>query len=128
MDLTTVGGAIIKQNHPSEQPVTITDNTMISDEDMSMEFTNVVGGALKIHSSLRRDSQFEAMEGNETMEMTTVVGGILPPIEERTEPQTDGEDERTAGMDFTAAVGTILPPYLNPDTKARAKELMEEEA
>ena len=127
MDLTTAGGAIIQQNHPSEQPMTITDNTMISDEDMSMELTNVVGGVLKNHASSRRDSQSEAMEGNETMEMTMAVGGILPPIEERTEPQTDGEDERTAGMDFTAAVGTNLPPYLNPDTKSRAKELMEEE-
>jgi kinetochore protein Spc7/SPC105 len=128
MDLTTAGGAIIQQNHPSEQPMTITDNTMTSDEDMSMEFTSVVGGVLKNHASSHHDSQSEVMEGNETMEMTMMVGGILPPIEERTEPQIDGEDERTAGMDFTAAVGTILPPYLNPDTKSRAKELMEEEA
>jgi kinetochore protein Spc7/SPC105 len=129
MDLTTVGGAIIQQNHPSEQPMTITDSTISSDEDMSMELTNVVGGVLKNHASSRRDSaQFEAIEDNETMEMTMAVGGILPPIEERTEPQTDGEDERTAGMDFTTAVGTILPPYLSSDTKSRAKELMEEEA
>jgi kinetochore protein Spc7/SPC105 len=128
MDLTTVGGAIIQQSHSLEQPVIVTDNTMISDEDMSMEFTNVVGGVLKNHAPSRRDPQFEAREDNETMEMTMAVGGILPPIEERTEPQTDGEDERTAKMDFTTAVGTILPPYLNPDAKSRAKELMEEEA
>ena len=128
MDLTTVGGAIIQQNHPSEQPMTITDSTMSSDEDMSMELTNMVGGVLKNHASSRRDStQSEAIEDNETMEMTMAVGGILPPIEERTEPQTDGEDERTAGMDFTAAVGTILPPYSSRDTRLRAKELMEEE-
>ena len=129
MDLTTVGGGIIQQTHPSEQPMAATDSATISDEDMSMEFTTMVGGVLNNHATSRRESsQPEAMDDNETMEMTMAVGGILPPIEERTEPQTDGEDEQTAGMDFTATVGTIVPPRLSAATKSRAKQLMEEEA
>ena len=129
MDLTVVGGGIIQQTQPSDQAMMNADNVKISDEDMSMEFTNVVGGVLnKPASSRRESSQSEAMDDNETMEITTAVGGILPPIEERTEPQTDGEDETSAGMDLTAAIGTILPPHLNATTKSRAKQLMEEEA
>jgi kinetochore protein Spc7/SPC105 len=128
MDLTTMGGGIIQQAQLSQQPMANTDNTVISDEDMSMEFTNVVGGVLNNHASSRRESsQYEVVDDNETMEMTMAVGGILAPIEERTEPQTDVEDEKTSGMDFTTAVGTILPPHLSATTKSRAKQLMEEE-
>ena len=128
MDLTTVGGGIIQYTQPSEQAMANADSTMISDEDMSMEFTNVVGGVLnKFASSRRESSQYEATDDNETMDMTLAVGGILPPIEERTEPQTDGEDEKSAGMDLTASHGTILPPHLTANSRSRAKQLMEEE-
>jgi kinetochore protein Spc7/SPC105 len=129
MDLTTVGGGIVQQAPLSQLPAANPDNTIISDEDMSMEFTNVVGGVLNNHTSSRHESsQYETVDDNETMEMTMAVGGILPPIEERTEPQTDGEDGKTSAMDFTAAVNTVLPPHSNVTSKSRAKQLMEEEA
>ncbi len=129
MDFTTVGGGILQQSRQLEEPVAVVDTTRISDEDMSMEFTNVVGGVVNNYASSGCESdQSDAMEDNETMEMTMAVGGILPPIEERTEPQTDAEEEQTVGMEMTTAVGAILPPHLTAATKSRAKQLMEEEA
>ena len=129
MDMTSVGGGIIQQAKPSQQPMGNMDNTNISDEDMSMELTNVIGDVLNNYASSRPESsQQETMDANQTMEMTTAVGGILPPIEERTEPQTDGEDEKTAGMDFTTAVGTIFSTDIKVANKSRAKQLMEKEA
>ena len=121
MDLTTVDGGII-------QPPSEGDNTKVSDEDMSMEFTNVIGGVLQGQASSRRDSISSNMiDDNEAMDMTMAVGGILPPIEEQTEPQTDVEDQ-TAGMDFTVAAGAILRPQSNATTRTRAKEIMEAES
>jgi kinetochore protein Spc7/SPC105 len=121
MDLTTVGGGILQQEQNDTQ------STRMSDEDLSMDFTNVVGGVLAKNGISRRDStQSMMMDENETMDMTAAIGGILPAIEERTEPMT--EDDRTMTMDMTRAVGSILPASLSTKNKTLAKQLMEEEA
>jgi kinetochore protein Spc7/SPC105 len=120
MDLTTVGGGIL----PNEQ--NDTQSTKMSDEDLSMDFTNVVGGVLAKNGISRRESTQSMMDENETMDMTAAFGGILPPIEERTEPMT--EDDRTVTMDMTRAVGAFLPASLSTKNKTLAKQLMEEEA
>lgn len=121
MDLTTVGGGILQQEQNDTQ------STKMSDEDLSMDFTNVIGGVLAKNGISRRDStQSIMMDENETMDMTAAIGGILPAIEERTEPMSDGD--RTMTMDMTRAVGAILPASLSTKNKTLAKQLMEEEA
>ena len=128
MELTTVGGGIIPQAQtaPTEHEEATED-----DEEMTMEFTSVVGGVLSGQSQpqpLSADTRRESIEPSgmdETMDMTAAIGGILPPIEEQTEPLT--EDEETQAMDVTKAMGAILPSHLNSATKSRAKQLMENE-
>lgn len=114
MDFTAVNGGILPKQQEDEG---------ISDEDMTMEFTNVVGSGL---GQMNQDLDEETMELTSKMEITSALGGILPPIEEQTEPQTDLEDTRTMAMDMTKAVGGILGTQSTPN-KTQAKQLMQEE-
>ncbi|KIX93784.1 uncharacterized protein Z520_10409 [Fonsecaea multimorphosa CBS 102226] len=100
MDFTVMQGGIISAG------IEETVNSRASDEDISMEFTQVAGGVLG-GAVTRHSVVSEQTDENETMDMTAAVGGILPPIEEQTEPQTDVE-EQTVAMDMTRAVGGIL--------------------
>ena len=86
-------------------------------EDLTMEFTNVVGGFLK-------PNQPSPTQNGMDMDITMAVGRIMSPVIERAEPI---EDE-TIGMDITTAVGSILPNDLKTNDKLTAKLLMEEEA
>ena len=132
MELTTMGGGIIQ--HSPGSPF-VTDDPVDEDEEMTMEFTNVVGGVLskqvaqEVPASARRESLestgLESASMDETMEMTAAIGGILAPIEEQTEPIT--EDGDTQVMDVTSAMGAILPSDLNTTSKTRARQLMEHE-
>ena len=141
MDLTTAIGGI-KENQMSAQDKDKSDQSGDDDEELTMEFTSVIGGVVQPknqHSSLiddelvkrqllqdgnRRESM-DSSNNEEDMDITFAAGGILPSITERTEPiedQTQGID-----MDITTAVGAILPEQLSTGNKAEAKILMEQE-
>jgi len=127
MDFTAARGEIITKSKLHGHSLGNSENAMMSDEDMSMEFTNVVGGVLNHHPSIRRQSlDSETTDDNEPMEMTTAVGGILPPIEERTEPQSDA-GTKIVNKEMASAAGTIQQPLLRAASKSRAKQLTEEE-
>ena len=120
MDLTVAVGGI--------QP---TDDDTVSkdDEDMSMEFTSVVGGVFaqgnpstasrrrsavpqSLNQSRRTRQSMESAMGDDTMDMTAAIGGIIPSISESTTREAD------------TTVGGILP---QPSTAKRmhAKNVME---
>lgn len=144
MEFTTVGGGILQQSKPT--PQTDEDESAIDeDEEMTMDFTNVVGGIStpqqrrgprrssaahnenidpRILAEAPPETLDESVSMDETMDMTSAFGGILAPIEEQTEPQT----QQSVNMDITTAMGGILAPQLNTGSKTRAKELMEQEA
>ena len=145
MDLTTVIGGI-QQNEQMPGPI---EDVGISgsgdeDEELTMEFTSVVGGVIVkknegeiqgdsvgeghlasqhlLGKDKRRESGCSSFDGEE-MDLTFAAGGILPSITERTEPMED----QTIDMDVTAAIGAILPQELSTGDKAQAKEIMERE-
>ena len=140
MELTTAIGGI--QQGP--QPLTDVDDHQGSadeDEELTMEFTSVVGGLIDrkperrgsmvnnqlaseqlLHEEGRRESGSSTMQ-EEDMDMTLAIGGILPSVTERIEPI----ENDTMAMDITTAFGAILPKQLSTGTKAQAKDLMERE-
>ena len=130
MELTTMGGGILQSN---ARQVDGDESMVDDDEEMTMEFTNVVGGVLNRpqeqpqtespqHDSIESSTMDETM----AMDMTTALGGILDPIEEQTEPLTDNEE--TQAMDVTRAIGGILPRQMDSIAKTEARQLMEQEA
>lgn len=140
MDLTTAIGGI----QPGPQVPKATDDGQESvdeDEELTMEFTSVVGGLIDRKSDRRgslinnqlpseqllqeehRRESGSSMMQEENMDMTMAIGGILPSITDQTEPIEDD----TMAMDITTAIGAILPKQLNTGTKAQAKDLMERE-
>ncbi|KIW80431.1 hypothetical protein Z517_07047 [Fonsecaea pedrosoi CBS 271.37] len=116
MDFTAIRGGIISAG------IEETVNSRVSDEDISMEFTQVAGGVLSGASSRYSIGSTQSDE-NETMDMTTAAGRILPPIEEQTEPQTDVE-EQTVTMDMTRAVGGILVKHGFQTTRQSPEDTM----
>ncbi|KAL9110516.1 MAG: hypothetical protein Q9227_004874 [Pyrenula ochraceoflavens] len=134
MDFTTAAGGIVSQQM---SPGKGDDSMVGEDEDMSMEFTNMVSGfanpsqpskteaSVSAAKMARRTSTDSSTMGDETMDMTAAIGAILPPIEERTEPNTEVGD--TQPMDITRAVGGILEHQRQEPDKTRAKQLMEAE-
>ena len=141
MDLTTAIGGI-EESKTSAQGQDKSDRSDNDDEELTMEFTSVIGGVVQPSSRLvtsmdhelvnrqlfqdgnRRESMDSSNNG-EDMDITFAAGGILPSITERTEPiedQTQGID-----MDITTAVGAILPQQLSTGSKVEAKILMEQE-
>lgn len=139
MDFTNPVGGIASSASPAKSLGEDTD--VADDEEMTMEFTNVIGNGLVNgdYGSPEREGQNifdlgppQAEPQAETsdsgveeydMDETGVVGGILPPIEEHTEP----EEDQTAGMEITNAVGKILPPYMHSN-KVQARGLMQQES
>lgn len=126
MDLTMAIGGI----QPSQD-----DTVSKEDEDMTMEFTSVVGGVLAQfnqpakpgrRASIARQNKRgrESMESStedEAMDMTVAIGGIMPSI---TEAYT-AEQDATMGMDMTTALGGILPPQRSTGSRSQAKKIME---
>jgi len=131
MDLTTAVGGIQQEQREHNG-----DSANEDDEELTMEFTSVVGGVVQpngksaepYQDASRRKSEGSSNGDEEmdmTMDMTFAAGGILlPSITERTEPSED----QTMEMDITTAVGAILPERLSTADKAEAKALMELEA
>ena len=139
MDLTMAVGGIQQNQQPSLEERPHEHDSDDDDEELTMEFTSVVGGAVQPGSkpttsgkeksvdqtpydNARRESGTFS-ENDETMDITFAAGGILPSITERTEPV----ENQTQEMDITAAVGAILPEELHTGNKAEAKALMEQE-
>ena len=128
MDLTMAIGSI--QEEPQNK-------ITAEDEEMTMEFTSVVGGVLALgdtHQSntkvaetrVRSPSQQlldEFSAGDTEMDMTTAVGGILPAPRRSLLVQ----EEETAEMDITSAIGGILPKQFSTGSRSQAKALMEAE-
>ncbi|KAI0006504.1 Spc7-domain-containing protein [Xylariaceae sp. FL0662B] len=125
MDLTMAVGGIRKDTQPEGNLIDFDD-----DEDMSMEFTTVVGGVLasnkgnaaKRRASLGRRRTIMNGDDEATMDMTTGLGRILP---------ADGENENngdaTMGMDMTTAVGGIINGPSPANDRTKAKHLLEQE-
>ena len=145
MDLTTaIGGIQSMISKPGQ--ATDAASSVSEAEELSMEFTSVVGGGIVgicdearesrqkfiandtsanqpgLRGYARRSSGFSTVD-EEDMDITIAVGGILPDITEYTEPLED----QTAEMDITAAMGGILPQSLTTDDKSQAKLMMERE-
>ncbi|CAD6589673.1 MAG: hypothetical protein ASARMPRED_004164 [Alectoria sarmentosa] len=141
MDLTTAIG-VIEQKQTSAQSEDKFDQSGDEDEELTMEFTSVIGGVLQpisehvsstddslvnrqLFQDVNRRESMESSNNEEDMDITFAAGGILPSITERTEPiedQTQGMD-----MDITTAVGAILPVQPSTGNKTEAKILMEQE-
>ena len=135
MDLTmAIGG--IQQAQPDGEPESADE-----DEELTMEFTSVVGGVLQPatkgsdsiptsetatqipHDDYRRPS-LSSGGREEDMDLTYAAGGILlPSISERTEPPED----QTMDMDITTAIGAILPQKLSTGNEPEARAWMERE-
>jgi kinetochore protein Spc7/SPC105 len=111
------------------------------DEDMTMEFTSVVGGvlpplttsrptrrsSLASHSRPQNKKSRESLDssaGDDTMDMdmTLAIGGIMPSIAEATT-----ETNATFPVE-TTAFGDILQPQPSTGKRNRAKKVMELEA
>ena len=139
MDLTTAIGGI-QQSGPALDNEEMGGHSVDEDEELTMEFTSVVGGMIQsnnrdgvsINDQLARNQllgdadrrqSIESSNNDETMDFTLAAGGILPSITERTEPSEDQMQD----MDITAAVGAILPDQLSTGNRVEAKILMEQE-
>lgn len=110
MDLTVAKGGILANGSSESDGDEDHDDDgdqQMSDEDMTMEMTNVIGGLR--NTGKRESTQSLSMEDTESMDMTMAAGAILAPIKEQTEPQTDIDEEMTGAMDMTRAVGKIIP-------------------
>lgn len=145
MQLTrAIGG--IHQNQPMHEQIKDSEDaeSVDEDEDLTMEFTSVVGGVLERKYALEdrnqplNDDQFANQQlyregsrcesegssyNEEEIDINIAAGGILPSITEHTEPAED----QTIDMDITAAIGAILPENLAAGNKLEAKQLMERE-
>ncbi|KAL2060660.1 hypothetical protein VTL71DRAFT_9301 [Oculimacula yallundae] len=131
MDLTMAIGGI----QPAQEAILSPD-----DEDMTMEFTTVVGGVLPQPNTNTRSGRRASMAANskaqskrnrqslestaedETMDMTVAMGGIMPSITEAT-----SEQDVTMGMEMTTALGGILAPQRSTGSRSHAKKIMEME-
>ncbi|KAL2257355.1 hypothetical protein VTK26DRAFT_288 [Humicola hyalothermophila] len=132
MDLTTAVGGIQQgqQNYEFDD----TQAEIDGNEDMSMEFTAVMGkllpGAFPAGGSQdnrRRtmmDIENDGDDGETMMDMTVAAGRILP----TTEAQQEEDGDQTMGMDMTTAVGGIIKPASTPEARSAARRVMEQEA
>lgn len=128
MDFTTAVGSI-QRELPSDM-----DSDHQSDEEISMEFTTVMGRVLAVKNKQLQGPMQQssspvkdpADDDDAPMDITGEVGRILSSNKENEE--IDNGDDATVGMDITMAVGGILKPQPFPETRTAAKKLMEQEA
>ena len=124
MDLTTAIGGI-RQGNQTQDLLDFGE-----DEDMSMEFTTVMGRVMPEYkanagrrkSAVPRRRTLAAGDDEVTMDMTTGMGRIIPADDE------DGDEaDATMGMDMTTTIGGIIKGPSPVKDRTRAKHLMEEE-
>jgi kinetochore protein Spc7/SPC105 len=136
MDLTmAIGG--IQQGQDKDE----TRSDVMDEEDMTMEFTSVIGGVLqpgkagpargrRRSSVVRRESirgkkrQSEVALDDETMDMTMAVGGIMSTNTKSMKSEETMNIDME--MDMTTAVGGILPKQLSTGSRSRAKHVEQE--
>ncbi|KAH7320041.1 hypothetical protein B0I35DRAFT_392081 [Stachybotrys elegans] len=125
MEFTTAIGGIHRT--PDEESILSDGN-----EDMSMEFTNVLGGVLNKQKARdatltrrRTMTRPSEVEDDSVMEMTVAVGRIIP----QAEPAGDdeGEADMTMGMEMTTAIGGIINAGGAAGSRALGKKILEEE-
>jgi kinetochore protein Spc7/SPC105 len=133
MDLTiAIGG--IQQGQDNKD----THSDKVDEEDMTMEFTSVIGGVLpqgkgtttkgRRRSSIARRESIKGKKRNSevtrddaTMDMTAAVGAIMSTNKRNTEPEQTiniGMD-----MDMTTAIGGILPEQVNTGIRSQVMHL-----
>ena len=139
MDLTLAVGGIQEDQPNLGNQVATSQESDGNDEELTMEFTSVIGGVVQptsrltnsadplakqqsLHDTIRRKSDAFS-ENDETMDMTLAAGGILPSITERTEPV---EDQPQKLNDSTALEAKLFEQPSIGD-KNEAKKLMEQE-
>lgn len=136
MDLTMAIGGIQQGQNRDE-----TRNDVMDDEDMTMEFTSVMGGVLppgkaaptrgrRRSSAVRRESikgkkrQSDVAPDDETMDMTVAVGGIMSTAPKSRElEQTVNVD---MDMDITTVVGGILTKQLSTGNRSHTRNISQE--
>ncbi|KAJ5492789.1 hypothetical protein N7539_001535 [Penicillium diatomitis] len=107
MEMTTMVGGIANDQSHAQQSFVDDEN-----EEMTMEFTSVVGGVLS------KDQLPHAQETD------LLPDSKLTTVDRNSQSDEDSEIE----MDMTNAVGGILPSGLETPDKAKAKRIMELEA
>ncbi|KAI9879596.1 MAG: hypothetical protein M1830_008046 [Pleopsidium flavum] len=142
MDLTAAVGGIQAGHQIRDQRDE--PSNADKDEELTMEFTSVVGGlinknlnskygrresvedgqlaARQLLQEQRRDSAPSTLD-EDPMDITVAIGGILPKVTK----QASEVDHESMDMDITAAIGSILPKQLSAGSKSQAKALMEAE-
>jgi kinetochore protein Spc7/SPC105 len=125
MEFTTAVGGIHNDRVFDDDQTDIDGN-----EDMSMEFTAVMGNLMSgafSTSGTQIGQQITEVDGDgdedDMMDMTTAVGRILP-----TEVGEEEDADQTIGMDMTVAVGGIIQPAPTPEARSAARRIMEQEA
>ncbi|KAI9743590.1 MAG: hypothetical protein M1818_002905 [Claussenomyces sp. TS43310] len=134
MDLTMNIGAIQQASvqHENSEAAKYTQD----DEDMTMEFTSVIGSVLapgndssnhnqqdaRMAASPRLEKRRHSIESTneQAMDITTAIGGIMP-----TAPGSVTYDEATVGMDMTTALGKILSGTPVAEARTQARQIME---
>lgn len=104
MELTTAIGGIHSQSNNMQE-----DSQLDTAEDLSMEFTAVVGGIQgRVVAQQQQIGDETSMEDGGTMDMTAAIGGILPKAS--TVAQEVQEDTMNVDMDMdvTTAIGGII--------------------
>jgi len=135
MDLTIAIGGIQQGQDEDESRSDVMD-----EEDMTMEFTSVIGGVLppgkaapaknrRRSSVARRESvrgkkrQSEMAPDDKTMDMTMAVGGIMS-MDTKSRKSEETMNVYTE-MDMTTAIGGILPRQLSTGDRAQEGEKAE---
>lgn len=136
MEFTTAVGGI-QQPPPSDD-----DQTIPSDEEMSMELTTVMGRVLgaknkQLGQSLHLSSSpvkdpADVVDGGDgsvetTLDETGGIGRVLSTDNARGGLDADAEDDTATAMELTATVGVTTKP-VSPAERSAAKKLMEQEA
>lgn len=128
MDLTTAVGGI---HQGQDEQFDDTQAEIDDNEDMSMEFTAVMGKLLpgSFPKSGSQDNRRQTMididddDDDAMMDMTMGVGQILP-----TEMEQEEDIDQTMGMDMTVPMGGIIKPASAFEARTAARKIMEQEA
>ncbi|KAJ5174970.1 uncharacterized protein N7482_000847 [Penicillium canariense] len=109
MEMTGMVGGIA----PTESP-SMPTNDDNDDEEMTMEFTSVVGGVLN------KSQQFQ-----QAADSSTERPGSYTPKSDHMSVDVDNEPDDGMDMEMTGAVGGILPSGSRTPDRAQAKRIME---
>jgi kinetochore protein Spc7/SPC105 len=109
MEMTGMVGGIAAADSPAKP-----FDEENEDEEMTMEFTSVVGGVLN-----------KVQPPQQAAEISMEQSGSYTPKSDRMSVEEDDNSDEGMEMDMTSAVGGILPSGLETPDKAQAKRIME---